>query len=133
MEQLLARSGRGAKLGLERIREGLAALGEPQRELCCVHVAGTNGKGSTSAMLEAIARAAGLSTGLSTSPHVTRLNERIRASLGFAEPLFQCCKPTCHLRISNDKPLRTEQAINEKHRKKLGHTTLERKRRDTAE
>lgn len=53
-------------------------LGQPQREFQSVHVAGTNGKGSTSAMLESILRAAGLRTGLYTSPHLERINERIR-------------------------------------------------------
>jgi dihydrofolate synthase/folylpolyglutamate synthase len=53
-------------------------LGQPQREFQSVHVAGTNGKGSTSAMLDSILRAAGLRTGLYTSPHLERINERIR-------------------------------------------------------
>ena len=53
-------------------------LGQPQREFQSVHVAGTNGKGSTSTMLDSILRAAGLRTGLYTSPHLERINERIR-------------------------------------------------------
>lgn len=53
-------------------------LGQPQREFQSVHVAGTNGKGSTSAMLDSILRAAGARTGLYTSPHLERINERIR-------------------------------------------------------
>ena len=53
-------------------------LGQPQREFQSVHVAGTNGKGSTSAMIDSILRAAGLRTGLYTSPHLERINERIR-------------------------------------------------------
>jgi dihydrofolate synthase / folylpolyglutamate synthase len=76
--ELYARVGRGAELGLERMRAALALLGDPQRHLAAVHVAGTNGKGSTAAMLEAIGRAAGLRTGLYSSPHLVRLNERIR-------------------------------------------------------
>ncbi|MGC1911426.1 MAG: folylpolyglutamate synthase/dihydrofolate synthase family protein, partial [Candidatus Acidiferrales bacterium] len=55
-----------------------AALGDPHRSIPCVHIAGTNGKGSTAAMLESILRAAGLRTGLYTSPHLERINERIR-------------------------------------------------------
>ncbi len=53
-------------------------LGNPHRAYPCVHIAGTNGKGSTAAMLESILRAAGLRTGLYTSPHLERINERIR-------------------------------------------------------
>jgi len=53
-------------------------LGQPQRAFQSVHIAGTNGKGSTSAMLDSILRDAGLRTGLYTSPHLERINERIR-------------------------------------------------------
>ncbi len=67
-----------AKLGLERIRAVLDALGNPQDTLKIVHVAGTNGKGSTCAMIESGFRAAGLRTGLYTSPHLAEPTERIR-------------------------------------------------------
>lgn len=67
-----------AKLGLERIRALLAALGDPQRAFRVVHVAGTNGKGSTCAMIEAGLRAAGVRTGLFTSPHLVEPTERIQ-------------------------------------------------------
>jgi len=67
-----------AKLGLERIRAVLAALGNPERAYRVVHVAGTNGKGSTCAMIEAGLRAAGIRTGLFTSPHLIEPTERIR-------------------------------------------------------
>ena len=66
------------KLGLERIRTLLEALGEPQRSCRFVHVAGTNGKGSTCAMLERTLRSAGVRTGLYTSPHLVEPTERIR-------------------------------------------------------
>jgi dihydrofolate synthase / folylpolyglutamate synthase len=66
------------KFGLENITTLAAALGNPQLAVRCAHVAGTNGKGSTAAMLESIVRAAGLRTGLYTSPHLERINERIR-------------------------------------------------------
>jgi dihydrofolate synthase/folylpolyglutamate synthase len=66
------------KFGLENITTLAAAFGNPHRAAPCVHVAGTNGKGSTAAMLESILRAAGLRTGLYTSPHLERINERIR-------------------------------------------------------
>ena len=64
--------------GLGRMTRLLVALGEPHRELVCIHVAGTNGKGSVCAMLESILRAGGLRTGLFTSPHLIEPRERIR-------------------------------------------------------
>ncbi len=66
------------KFGLENITTLAAALGNPHRAAPCVHIAGTNGKGSTAAMLESILRGSGLRTGLYTSPHLVRINERIR-------------------------------------------------------
>jgi dihydrofolate synthase / folylpolyglutamate synthase len=74
-----------AKYGLERITKLLDALGNPHRDCRFVHVAGTNGKGSTSAMIEAGLRAAGFRTGLYTSPHLSEPAERIRIN---GEPLF---------------------------------------------
>lgn len=68
----------GIKLGLENIRTLLARLEHPQQSLAILHVAGTNGKGSTAAALAAILQAAGYRTGLYTSPHLQRFNERIR-------------------------------------------------------
>jgi dihydrofolate synthase/folylpolyglutamate synthase len=67
-----------AKLGLERIAAVLDALGRPQDRLRIVHVAGTNGKGSTCAMIESGLRTQGLRTGLFTSPHLSQPTERIR-------------------------------------------------------
>jgi dihydrofolate synthase/folylpolyglutamate synthase len=67
-----------AKLGLDRIRTLLTALGSPQDQLRFVHVAGTNGKGSTCAMIEAGLRADGRRTGLFTSPHLAEPTARIR-------------------------------------------------------
>ncbi len=66
------------KLGLERISVVLEALGRPQDRLRIVHVAGTNGKGSTCAMIESGLRRAGRRTGLFTSPHLAEPTERIR-------------------------------------------------------
>lgn len=66
------------KFGLENISILAASLGNPHRAVPCAHIAGTNGKGSTAAILESILRAAGLRTGLYTSPHLERINERIR-------------------------------------------------------
>ncbi len=68
----------GIKLGLERVREALAALGHPERRYPALHVAGTNGKGSTCAFSAAALQAAGHRVGLYTSPHLVRVNERIR-------------------------------------------------------
>jgi len=67
-----------AKLGLDRIRTLLEALGNPQKACRIVHIAGTNGKGSTAAMIESGLRAAGYRTGLFTSPHLVEPTERIR-------------------------------------------------------
>ncbi|MBR5409119.1 MAG: bifunctional folylpolyglutamate synthase/dihydrofolate synthase [Clostridia bacterium] len=68
----------GVQPGLERIRALCALLGDPQNAFRCVHVAGTNGKGSTSTMLASILRSAGYRTGLYTSPYVLDFRERIR-------------------------------------------------------
>jgi dihydrofolate synthase/folylpolyglutamate synthase len=67
-----------AKFGLDRTRAVLEALGRPQDRMRLVHVAGTNGKGSTCAMIESALRAEGRRTGLFTSPHLSQPTERIR-------------------------------------------------------
>lgn len=66
----------GVTLGLERIKELLKRLGNPQKQLRCIHVAGTNGKGSACALLESILRESGYKTALYTSPHLVCYNER---------------------------------------------------------
>jgi dihydrofolate synthase/folylpolyglutamate synthase len=71
-------SRRGVDLGLERLKAALADLGHPERLFTAVQVAGTNGKGSISTMLHAIATAAGIRCGLYTSPHLLSWCERIR-------------------------------------------------------
>lgn len=76
LDDLAARRRFGMRPGLDAIRSVCAALGDPQRGLRAVHVAGTNGKGATCAMLDACLLAAGLHTGRYTSPHLVRLNER---------------------------------------------------------
>ncbi len=65
------------KVGLRNIRELIAALGNPERDVPAVRVAGTNGKGSTVAFLDSILRASGLSVGRFTSPHLVHIEERI--------------------------------------------------------
>jgi dihydrofolate synthase/folylpolyglutamate synthase len=76
-DRLLALEAFGIKLGLDNMRVLMAALGHPDRAYPTVHVAGTNGKGSVSAMVERALRAAGHRTGLYTSPHLDRLEERV--------------------------------------------------------
>jgi dihydrofolate synthase/folylpolyglutamate synthase len=66
------------KLGLANIERLLAALGSPERAYPAVQLAGTNGKGSTAAMLDSICRASGARAGLYTSPHLVSITERIR-------------------------------------------------------
>lgn len=68
------------RLGLERTQALLDALGNPQKRLKFVHVAGSNGKGSTCAMLDSILRAAGYRTGLYTSPYIEEFCERMRVN-----------------------------------------------------
>ena len=70
----------GARFGLETTRHLAASVGNPQDQLRFIHVAGTNGKGSTCAMLESIYRAAGLRVGLFTSPHLVSFRERIQVN-----------------------------------------------------
>ena len=83
------------KLGLERISKILNLLGNPQKKLKCVHVAGTNGKGSVCAMLSTILTEAGYKTGLFTSPHIFKYTERIKIDGNeisddiFAEKIFK--------------------------------------------
>lgn len=87
----------GMKPGLDRMRELLRRMGNPQEKLRFVHVAGTNGKGSTCAMVSSVLRAAGYRTGLYISPYVTDFCERIQvngkkiphqALADTAEPVF---------------------------------------------
>src|SRR5207248_5016217 len=66
------------KFDLAHMRALAAALHHPERRFASVLIAGTNGKGSTAATLASILRAAGYRTGLYTSPHLVRVNERIR-------------------------------------------------------
>ncbi|MBI5771075.1 MAG: bifunctional folylpolyglutamate synthase/dihydrofolate synthase [Verrucomicrobia bacterium] len=77
-DYLFGLKARGAKFGVDRMQLLAAALGQPERAVPGVHVAGTNGKGSVAAMLEAILHAAGWRTGLYTSPHLVKLGERVQ-------------------------------------------------------
>src|SRR5271154_451091 len=69
-----------AKFDLENITILDERLGRPDRAYPSAHIAGTNGKGSTAAFLESILRHAGFKTGLNTSPHLEKINERIRVN-----------------------------------------------------
>ena len=75
---LFGQEARGIKFGLDNTIELLSRLGDPHRRFRSLHVAGTNGKGSVSAMSESVLREAGYRTGLYTSPHLVDFRERIR-------------------------------------------------------
>ena len=79
-DYLFSLKAQGLKFGIDRMRLLAAAIGQPERAVPCVHVAGTNGKGSVSAMLDAIFLEAGLRRGLYTSPHLVRLGERVQVN-----------------------------------------------------
>ena len=75
---LFSLKAKGVKFGIDRMRPFAAALGHPEQAVPCVHIAGTNGKGSVAAMLDAIFHVAGWKTGLYTSPHLVKLGERVQ-------------------------------------------------------
>lgn len=77
-EALFARRTLGVRLGLEAVRDAHRALGEPAARFPAVHILGTNGKGSTAAMLAHLLRRAGKKVGLYTSPHLHRVGERVQ-------------------------------------------------------
>ena len=99
------------KPGLERISELCSALGHPERELKFVHVAGTNGKGSFSCMLESVLRNAGYKTGLYTSPYIKEFGERMRV-MGENIPNERLAEVTSYVRpiadAMEDKPTEFE-------------------------
>lgn len=80
LEYLLSLERHGIKPGLGRVAALCRALGDPHSSFRSVHIAGTNGKGSVAAMTASVLSAAGLRTGLYTSPHLSRFNERISVS-----------------------------------------------------
>ncbi len=77
-DYLFGRSAKGMKLGLDNIRTLAGRLGNPERNFPSIHVAGTNGKGSTVAILESILRAEGFKTGRFISPHLVDMRERMK-------------------------------------------------------
>ncbi|MBN2195753.1 MAG: bifunctional folylpolyglutamate synthase/dihydrofolate synthase [Polyangiaceae bacterium] len=78
LERLYSRGAYGRKLGLDRVERATQALGNPERAFECVHVGGTNGKGSVCAFVSTMARVSGQRVGLYTSPHLVRLGERVQ-------------------------------------------------------
>ena len=80
LEQIYIRHSSNVKLGLQRMYDILAKMGNPEQKLNGIHVAGTNGKGSTSAITESLLLSIGHSTGLNTSPHLIDYTERIRVN-----------------------------------------------------
>jgi dihydrofolate synthase/folylpolyglutamate synthase len=78
LKELFARKQLGVKLGLETMQALAQKIGNPEKDLNFIHIAGTNGKGSTAAMLDAILREAGYKVGLFTSPHLISFGERIQ-------------------------------------------------------
>jgi dihydrofolate synthase/folylpolyglutamate synthase len=100
----------GIKLGLSTIKRILAGLGDPQDTFACIHVAGTNGKGSVASSLASILYRSGYKTGLYTSPHLVRFNERIQVN---------------NRPISNEKVVASYSAIKEAHFGKRNPTFFE--------
>lgn len=78
IEYLYGLQKHGIKFGLDNIKRLMSALGNPERSFRSVHVAGTNGKGSTSAIIESVLRTSGIRTGLFSSPHLVSFTERIK-------------------------------------------------------
>ena len=94
------------KLGLETVQALASALDNPQQKFPAVHIAGTNGKGSTAAMTASVAQAAGLRTGLYTSPHLVNITERIRIN-------FKPITPTNFARLATEVRAAGEALVEE--------------------
>ena len=78
LDYIYQRHSGNVKLGLDRMQNILKSMGSPNKNLLGIHIAGTNGKGSTAAMCEALSIQYGMKTGLNTSPHLVDYRERIR-------------------------------------------------------
>jgi len=95
----------GIKLGLENIRHLMTVLNEPHRSFRSIHIAGTNGKGSTAAMVATVLAEAGFRTGLYTSPHLIDFTERIRVN-GVPIPPMEAARLTEKIRAASpDRPV----------------------------
>lgn len=117
-------------LGLSRLRAHLGRLGSPHLSLPVIHVAGTNGKGSVCAILDAVLRAQGYKTGLYTSPHLFNLRERIKINgqviteSGFASLMKQALKADQGLRLTYFE-LMTSIAFQHFHKNRVDVVVLE--------
>ena len=80
IEKLCSLRNRGSKFGIDRMRLLSDAIGAPQKHFPAIHLAGTNGKGSTAAMIESMLRGNAMRVGLYTSPHLVKLGERIQVN-----------------------------------------------------
>ncbi|MFI5370229.1 MAG: bifunctional folylpolyglutamate synthase/dihydrofolate synthase [Candidatus Eisenbacteria bacterium] len=105
LEALYGLERRKDKLGLDGTRALLGALDHPERRFRAVHVAGTNGKGSVCALIERVLRAAGVRTGLFTSPHLVDFRERIRVDGRWADEtwLFETLRHVAGLPAGRDR------------------------------
>ena len=81
-EYILAIPKFAEKIGTENLRKVMDKLGKPQNKVKAVHIAGTNGKGSTTEMIRLMLSEAGYKTGAFTSPHLVKINERIKIDGG---------------------------------------------------
>ena len=86
LDYLYSLADRGIKLGLDNTTRLLDHFGNPQLKTPTIHIAGTNGKGSTAAFVESILRASGYRVGLFTSPHILDFRERIQINRQLIEP-----------------------------------------------
>jgi dihydrofolate synthase / folylpolyglutamate synthase len=86
IDWLYSLQSRGEIYKLERMEAALALIGDPHRRIRAIHIAGTKGKGSVAAMVDAVLRAAGIRTGLYTKPHLVNLSERTRIDGGEMPP-----------------------------------------------
>ncbi|MCP4688208.1 MAG: bifunctional folylpolyglutamate synthase/dihydrofolate synthase, partial [Desulfobacterales bacterium] len=91
----------GIKLGLGTIRGVLEGLGNPHEKFSCIHIAGSNGKGSIASTLAAILETSGRRVGLYTSPHLVRFNERIRVN---GEPVSNADVVNAHQAVDDVRP-----------------------------
>jgi len=110
LDEMFALQRFGIKLGLATIRNILKNLGNPQNQYACIHIAGTNGKGSIAAGLSAILQAAGFRVGLYTSPHLIDFNERITVN---------------NRQISNKRVVEAYRAVKKAHQGKRQPTFFE--------
>src|SRR5258708_27803650 len=97
LDWLYSLEARGEIYKLDRMEQALVLIGNPHRRLRAVHIAGTKGKGSVAAMLDAILRAAGYRCGLYTKPHLVHLTERTRID-GAEMPAALMLEYITHLR-----------------------------------